>query len=83
MQTFVDAFLYNATKTPSNVAVMDSHGADTYSKVNRKSSLLAQKILAHTEGRNARIALLLPRNRDYVTSLVAVIRSGGGCGSYR
>ncbi|MBQ4419532.1 MAG: AMP-binding protein, partial [Synergistaceae bacterium] len=76
MKTFIDDFISQADKNPSRVAAMDCQGADTYLNINRKSALLAEKILTLTEGRNARVALLMPRCRDYVTSLIAVIRAG-------
>ena len=89
MTTFVNAFLSQAQERPNSPAVMDVHGADTYAQLNRRSALLARKILdacralgtdveaLRREGKNGvRIALLLPRTRDYMTALLAVLRAG-------
>ncbi len=89
MNTFVDAFLIQAKLHPKCTAVMDVHGAETYAAMNRRSALLARKLLdvckelgtdveaLRRAGRNgARIAVLLPRTREYMTALLAVIRAG-------
>ncbi len=89
MNTFVDAFLEVARRYPDKPAVMDYLGADTYSRLNHKSAYLAEKILNYLsssgydvrrlrkEGKNGvRIALLLPRTREYLTALLAVVRAG-------
>ena len=45
MLTFVDAFLSQANTHGTDPAVMDCHGADTYDRLNRRSALLARKLL--------------------------------------
>ena len=78
MNTFLDQFLTQVKQHPDRPAIMDRFGADTYAAVNRRSALLAQALLeACPKGKaGARIALLLPRTRDYVTALLAVARAG-------
>ena len=68
---------------------MDRRGSDTYQQLNRRSALLARAILnacrsrgtdveaLRRQGKNGvRIALLLPRSREYMTALLAVVRAG-------
>ena len=87
--TFVDAFLAQVQAQGSKPAVMDIYGADTYATLNRRSALLARRLLEECrklgtdvealrkEGKSgARIAVLLPRTREYMTAVVAVIRAG-------
>ncbi len=89
MNTFVDLFIAQASRTPDRPAVMDLSGALTYARLNRRSALLARKLLdacraggcdaeaLRKEGRDgARIAVLLPRTRDYVVAMIAVLRAG-------
>ena len=89
MNTFVNAFLSQAQSHGADPAVMDVRGADTYAMLNRRSALLARKLLDECKklgmdvealrkaGQNgARIAVLLPRTREYMTALMAVARAG-------
>ena len=89
MLTFVDAFLSQANTHGTDPAVMDCHGADTYDRLNRRSALLARKLLnackeqgtdveaLRKAGRNgARVAVLLPRTKEYMTAVLAVLRAG-------
>ncbi|MBQ8094273.1 MAG: amino acid adenylation domain-containing protein [Clostridia bacterium] len=87
--TFVDAFLEQARLHPEAPAVMDLYGALTYNSLNERSALLARSVLdachdqgidveqLRHEGKNgARIAVLLPRTRDYMAALLGVLRAG-------
>ncbi len=89
MKTFVTSFIENANKTPDKPAVMDVHGAYTYSALNQRSQLLSDMIIARclelgtdiktlrSAGKNgARIAVLLPRTKDYLTAELAIGRLG-------
>ncbi len=89
MQTVIELFLDRAREYPDQPSVMDARGAYTYEQLNRRSSLLAQKLLDTCKslgsdvessvcggGNGARIAVLLPRTRDYLVALLAVIRAG-------
>ena len=89
MITFVDAFLSQAQAHGADPAVLDIHGADTYAMLNRRSALMAHKLLdackklgmdieaLRKAGQSgARIAVLLPRTREYMTAMLAVLRAG-------
>lgn len=79
MQTVIWWLLKQNEKHRENVAVMDIQGAYTYDQLNRRSAYLAEQILhrLYAEGKEkARVALLLPRTKDYLTALLAVLRAG-------
>ena len=78
-KTIIDVFLENVRLYPENPAVMDARGAYTYDRLNRRSALLARKILdaiGDGDRGNRRVAVLLPRSREYMTGMLAVIRAG-------
>ena len=89
MEMIIDLFLKQVKERPKRPSVTDMRGAYTYEELNRRSALLARKLLetckqlgtdieaAVSRGENgARIAVLLPRTRDYLVALLAVIRAG-------
>ena len=85
MNTIIDIFLTQAQAYPDQTAVMDARGAYTYDQLNIRSAQIAKRLLDVCRktgkeiraGENgARVALLLPRSRDYLASLLAVIRAG-------
>ena len=88
-KTIIDIFPERVKEYPDQIAVMDVRGAYTYDQLNRRSALLAGKLLeacksfgtdvkaASAEGKNGpRIAVLLPRTREYLVALLAVLRAG-------
>ncbi len=89
MKTIMEAFLDQAARHPKRTAVMDAGGAFTYAQLNLRSARLAGSILERcrslgrdvekklAEGQDGeRIALLLPRTRNYPAALLGVIRAG-------
>ena len=78
METIVQQFLEQAGKHPNHTAVLDIHGAVTYDRLNRLSAYLAERILEKLGGKEGRgrIAVLLPRTRDFITAMLAVQRAG-------
>ena len=79
MTTLIQKFLEQAGKRPNHAAALDIHGAYTYAQLNRRSAYLAERILKllSDEGkRRGRIALLLPRTKEYLAALLAVLRAG-------
>ena len=73
--TIVKLFLENAEKNPKAPALQDIRGTYSYEEMNRRSACLAEKILSLTGGK--RIALLLPRIKDFIVAVFAVLRAGG------
>ena len=79
MATMIQKFLAHSEKNPQLAAVLDIHGAYTYKQLNRRSAYLAEQLLsllAREEKQKERVALLLPRTKDYLTSLLSVLRAG-------
>ena len=87
--TFIDSFLKQVKENPDNSAVMDRLGADTYRMLCKNSAYLAGVIidkcnslgtdvraLRENGESGARIAILLPRSRQYITALIAIVRAG-------
>ena len=78
MKTVVSEFIRQAEQHPDRIAVLDVQGAVSYDRMNNLSAYLAEQILARIGGREhrGRIALLLPRSRDFVIAQFAVLRAG-------
>ncbi len=89
METIIDLFLKQVRERPEQPSVTDAHGAYTYEQLNQRSAKLARILLdackdlgtdveaAVGKGEDgARIAVLLPRTREYLVALLAVIRAG-------
>ncbi|MER2054263.1 MAG: amino acid adenylation domain-containing protein [Clostridia bacterium] len=78
MKTVVTQFLEQAAKHPKNPAVLDIRGTYTYERMNNRSAYLAEQILEKIggKGKRGRIALFLPRTKEFVVSLFAVLRAG-------
>ena len=79
MATLIHRFSEQAAKHPRTTAVLDIQGAYTYEQLNHRSAYLAEQILLllSREGKQAaRVALLLPRTKEYLTSLLAILRAG-------
>ncbi|MBP3720681.1 MAG: non-ribosomal peptide synthetase, partial [Clostridia bacterium] len=73
--TIVKLFLENAERNPKAPALLDIRGIYSYEEMNRRSAYLAEKILSAGGGK--RVAVLLPRIKDFVVAMFAVLRSGG------
>ena len=79
MKTLVNRFLDLAKEQPDRAAVLDNFGTYTYDELNHRSAYLSERILeklAQGENQSKRIALLLPRTKDYMVALLAVLRAG-------
>ena len=78
MKTVVTQFLEQAAKHPDNPAVMDIRGTYTYQRMNNRSACLAERMMEQLggKGQKGRIALFLPRTKEFVVSLFAVLRAG-------
>ena len=79
MRTMIDRFLEQAGKNPERTAVMDRHGAYTYGQLNRRSAILGTHLLDMKQGdeeSGKRIAVLLPRSRDFFIAVLGILRAG-------
>ena len=78
MNHFIDAFILQAKQNPDSPAVLDCEGVYSYGELNHRSAYLAKIIFdtlkpGETTGR---IALLLPRTKDFIAAWLAVFRAG-------
>ena len=75
MKTVVTMFLEQAAKHPKNAAVLDIRGTYTYERMNLRSAYLAARILECIggKGQRGRIALFLPRTKEFAVALFAVL----------
>ncbi|WP_176734348.1 amino acid adenylation domain-containing protein [Micromonospora haikouensis] len=62
--------------TPDAVAVEDDRGFVSYAQLYRRSGELARRLAAAGAGPERRVAVCLPRGRDLVVALLAVLRCG-------
>ena len=78
MKTVVTQFLEQAAKHPKNAAVLDIRGTYTYERMNERSAYLATQIMEKLggPGKRGRIALFLPRTKEFVVALFAILRAG-------
>ena len=78
MKTVVTQFLEQAAKHPKNPAVLDIRGTYTYERMNNRSAVLAERIMEQLggKGQKGRIALFLPRTKEFVVALFAILRAG-------
>ena len=78
MEHFIEAFIRQAEQNPDNIAVLDGHGSYSYGELNRRSAFLADFMIKALGWDQAveRIALLLPRTKEFITAWLAVLRAG-------
>ncbi|EXJ16201.1 hybrid non-ribosomal peptide synthetase/type I polyketide synthase [Imhoffiella purpurea] len=71
-----DAVSEIARRMPEAVAVSDPAGALTYAELEIRANALARTLIALGVRRGDRVALMLPRDRDTVVAMLAVLRAG-------
>ena len=78
MRTVVTEFLKQAKQYPERIAVMDIQGAYTYEQMNKRSAYLTERILGKIDAKKSgkRVAILLPRTKQYPIVLLSVLRAG-------
>ena len=79
MKLLVNEFLAQAEAHPDRPAVMDCYGTNTYGCLNRRSAILATRLLDGVQGQRTgmRVGVLLPRTRVYLTAVLGILRAGG------
>lgn len=63
-------------RSPSDVAVIAEDGTWTYAELDHRSSALAQMLAASGVRRGDVVAVVIPRSRELVLALVAILRAG-------
>ncbi|MET9092444.1 amino acid adenylation domain-containing protein [Streptomyces cyaneofuscatus] len=66
-----------AARHPDRVAVRDRRSEVRYGELDRWSNALARRLRALGVGPETRVAVALPRTRDYLAALLAVLKAGG------
>lgn len=75
-KTFVDYFCESAHKYKEKVAVTDEFSSVTYSFLDKQSNALAHVIKDNYPSSDNYVAILLPREIAFVTSILATAKSG-------
>lgn len=75
-ETFVDLFKKQASLYPDSIAVVDEFDSIIYSELDRKSDILASVLVEKGVKENDFIALMFPRTKEFVISLLAVLKAG-------
>lgn len=76
-ETIHAAFLRRAAETPDAPAIDVQGGVWTYGELERRSRVLAGRLLQAGIGRGDRVAILAERRPELVCALLAVARAGG------
>ncbi|MGV9317146.1 non-ribosomal peptide synthetase [Streptomyces sp. NPDC003691] len=66
-----------AARHPDRVAVRDRRSEVRYRELDRWSNALARRLRALGVGPETRVAVALPRTRDYLAAILAVLKAGG------
>jgi amino acid adenylation domain-containing protein len=73
----VQLFEQQVERTPDAPAVRFKAGSLTYAELNRRANVLAQKLIASRVSAEAVVGLLVERNLNFLTSMLAVWKAGG------
>src|SRR6266849_4207852 len=65
-----------ASSRPGAVALVSGHRTMTYAELNRTADAWAAQLAAAGTGQGDRVPILLPRNLELVTALLAVLKTG-------
>ncbi|WP_433524686.1 non-ribosomal peptide synthase/polyketide synthase [Nocardia pseudovaccinii] len=76
--TLPAAFETQVRRTPDAVALVDAHGALTYTEFSRRVNRLARRLIAAGVGPETLVVLGMRRSVDFVVAAYAVLTAGGG-----
>lgn len=76
--TIVKRIIYSSQRYGSQKAIIDKNGFYTYSELNNISNNLANELISNNIGRGDYVAIILGHRKDFVASLIGVLKSGGG-----
>ncbi|MFJ2958323.1 non-ribosomal peptide synthetase [Streptomyces sp. NPDC087270] len=75
---FPELFEAAVGRAPDAVAVVHGDTTVTYGELNDRANRLARRLIALGVGPDALVAVAVPRSVDLVTTLLAVLKAGGG-----
>ncbi|HEY1552228.1 MAG TPA: amino acid adenylation domain-containing protein, partial [Kofleriaceae bacterium] len=76
--TLVDVLARHVRDRPDAIAVLDAHGAYSYAELDRRASLLAERLVARGVQPDDVVALAVPRSRDMLVAIFGVMKAGAG-----
>ncbi|WP_433628263.1 non-ribosomal peptide synthase/polyketide synthase [Nocardia sp. CA-120079] len=76
--TLPAAFETQVRRTPDAVALVDRHGALTYTEFSRRVNRLARRLIAADVGPETLVVLGMRRSVEFVVAAYAVLTAGGG-----
>jgi amino acid adenylation domain-containing protein len=74
--TLPDLFEQQVRRTPGAPAVVCDGTTLTYTELNARANRLAHHLIGKGLGPDQRVAVVLPRNADFVTAVLAVLKAG-------
>ncbi|WP_149277112.1 non-ribosomal peptide synthetase [Pareuzebyella sediminis] len=74
----IECFEKMVESAPNAIALEDQGRIMTYAELNKKANSLARFLQKKEIGTNKKVALYLFRSTDYITSLLAVLKTGAG-----
>ncbi len=76
-KTFIDLFTEQAWKAPYNIAVVDKDSQLTYKELDEQSNAIAHWLIeGHDIEPNDFVAVMLPRRKEFVTSVLGIWKAG-------
>ena len=74
--TINEMFEDQVRKTPSKIAVEGEGYAMTYEELNKEANKIAHTLVNMGVGAEDKVALILPRSKEFVVSIIGVLKSG-------
>lgn len=75
-QTIATLIEKQATKTPKHIAIVFQDEKITYEELNKKANAEARTLRKMGIGREDKIGIMLPRSKELIISILAVLKSG-------
>ncbi len=76
-KTYVDYFVEQAKKTPSNIAVKCGDEKLTYAQLDERTNQLANLLVARGVANNHTVGVLCERSIEMLVSIIGVLKAGG------
>lgn len=73
---FIESFRQQAQTTPDAIAVVDKTSSITYGQLDAASDSIANSLTAHGIGCHDMVALLMPRTKEYIISILGILKIG-------
>ena len=74
--TFLDMFRDSVRRFPDKTAVFDAYGSLTYQELDRRSTILAKRLIRDGVEVNDFVAIRLKRTKEWMIAIIAVFKAG-------